>query len=168
MVYIMAKQIPFIILKIDNHFELKNKILNSIDGMEENKLNNIFKTDWNKDINYPRPYYELVKNLFDNVAENITKIFHYTEKLMVKNYWFQQYKEDNSHSWHVHAGCLFSCVYYVETSNEAPKTTFKLFDDEFDIDVKEGEVLIFPSFLLHCSKPNNSNYRKTVIAFNLT
>ena len=164
----MLPKIPFIILKIDNHLELKDKILNAIDSMEKNKYTEIYNTDWGQDKNYPRPYYEFVKDIFNNISGTINKIYQYPDKLKVKNYWFQQYINNDSHDWHLHKNSLFSCVYYIELCNETPKTSFKLFDEEFDISVNEGEVLIFPSFLLHCSKPNKSNKRKTVIAFNLS
>jgi hypothetical protein len=45
---------------------------------------------------------------------------------------------------------------------------FELFGEAFEIDVKEGVVLIFPSFLKHCSKPNESKHTKTIISFNVT
>jgi len=164
----MSDKIPFIILKIDNHLEVKNKILDAIKYAGKNKYQEIYNTDWGKDKNYPRPYYEFLKDIFNNISETVTKIYQYSDKLEVKNYWFQQYTNNDSHDWHIHKNCLFSCVYYIELCDETPKTSFKLFNEEFDISINEGEVLIFPSFLLHCSKPNKSNKTKTVVAFNLT
>jgi ectoine hydroxylase-related dioxygenase (phytanoyl-CoA dioxygenase family) len=87
--------------------------------------------------------------------------------LKVDNYWFQQYKRNDYHSWHIHENGLFSCVYYVDMPNEAPKTTFNILGNETEVSVSEGQVLVFPSYLLHCSKPNKNIKTKTIISFNI-
>jgi hypothetical protein len=38
-----------------------------------------------------------------------------------------------------------------------------LFEEEFSVDVKEGQILIFPSMYLHCSKLNMSDDSKLII-----
>ena len=62
---------------------------------------------------------------------------------------------------------MFSCVYYAALPEGASLTTFKLLGKEFSIEVKEGQVLVFPAPFLHCSKPNQSNAEKIVVAFNI-
>ena len=42
-----------------------------------------------------------------------------------------------------------------------------MLDKEFDIDVQEGDILTFPSSYLHCSKPNKSDFTKTIIGFDI-
>jgi hypothetical protein len=61
-------------------------------------------------------------------------------------------------------------VYYLELPTDGPKTVFKNpFNSEEIIypDVKEGDILTFPSILEHCSPSNNSTHRKTIISFNI-
>ena len=40
------------------------------------------------------------------------------------------------------------------------------FKDEKGVKAKEGDIITFPAFLFHRSKPNTSKKRKTVISFN--
>jgi hypothetical protein len=35
-----------------------------------------------------------------------------------------------------------------------------------DLDVKEGDLVTFPAYIIHRSKNNKSNDRKTIISFN--
>lgn len=81
--------------------------------------------------------------------------------------WFQQYDTDSTHGWHTH-GSNFTGVYYLEFPDGAPKT--QLVDEEYKVfepDIKEGDILIFPSFIHHRGPINNNNKRKTIISFNL-
>ena len=81
--------------------------------------------------------------------------------------WFQQYTNGGEHNWHNHADCQFTNVYFLELPDEEYKT--EIVDENGDIiefAVKEGDVLSFPSWMLHRSKPNFSKHRKSVISFN--
>ena len=62
---------------------------------------------------------------------------------------------------------LFRSIYYVSLPEGVSKTTFRLRDEEFSIDVKEGDVLTFPASMMHCSKPNQSYEQKVVVVFNI-
>lgn len=100
--------------------------------------------------------------------------FHYSSILeltghkdwWVNNYWFQTYGHNDFHAAHVHPDCMYSNVYYLALPDGASRTTFKYFNAEFDIEVQEGDILTFPGFIQHGSKPNKSNNLKTVVAFN--
>ena len=81
--------------------------------------------------------------------------------------WYQQYKKGDYHGWHRHPNNTFSNVYYVSLPKNSASTSFRYSGKEFEINVKEGQILTFPSYLEHCSKPNPSDQIKTVISFNL-
>ena len=36
-----------------------------------------------------------------------------------------------------------------------------------EIELQEGELFVFPANMIHCSPPNFTNDKKTVIAFNM-
>ena len=90
--------------------------------------------------------------------------------------WYQVYGPNSSsyHGWHKHLTNnrhdprKFSSVLLLELPDE--KLTTKFVDEqsgiEFTPKVKERETLVFGSNILHCSPPNNTNKRKTVISFN--
>jgi len=84
-------------------------------------------------------------------------------------WWFQQYRKNDTHSWHTHGKSNWAIVYYVELPEEAPPTLFlNLYNHEIiEPGVSEGDVIIFPANMPHTSPPNKSNERKTIIAMNV-
>lgn len=84
----------------------------------------------------------------------------------ITSMWFQQYSVGNTHGWHVH-DATFSCVYFLEMSDNCGTELINPFNqnDKLVLDVKEGDLLMIPSFVIHRS-PVNKN-RKTSLAFNI-
>ena len=91
-----------------------------------------------------------------------TKEF-YCNSWKIHNGWFSQYLKNNNHHWHTHPESNLSAIYYLEMPKKELITEFK---DKGEVNIKEGDILFFPSYLLHRSPINNTNKRKTVIAFN--
>ena len=90
-------------------------------------------------------------------------------KFHITNIWYQQYETDSVHGWHVHTDCQFSAVYYLELPESCPKTEFVIpFDQKetLNINVKEGDIVIFPSYCIHRAPKNTSTERKTIISWN--
>lgn len=165
-------KVPFFKYEVSNHLNIKNIILDDIARMGiHSHIDNdqrISNTDWHLNVNIIRPYIEHIKLDITQVCKELKKYFEYKEEVKLSNYWFQQYSKGDYHSFHAHGQSSFSCVYYVNLQGNNPKTTFKINSEEFQIDIKEGEILVFPGFLPHTSKENTSGDVKTVIAFNLT
>jgi len=72
------------------------------------------------------------------------------------------------HSWHTH-GENFTGVYYVELNEKSPKTQIvNPFDSHsvYELDVSEGDMVIFPSYTLHRAAKMTNDIRKTIISFN--
>lgn len=164
---------PFFISDLPRHNELKEKILAEINLMPNLDANDgtVTKSDWKFGKFEDRPYFSLI---YEDVDEILTKIFNEyinLEDWKYENVWFQQYTKNDFHDWHRHPKSSYSCIYYVELSDNGPKTMFKhmsKLEPEFVIEVKEGQLLIFPSILTHCSPINQSDDRKTIIAFNIS
>ena len=160
------------VIPIETHLYSKQSIMDGIKNMGiHSKIvdsQSISNTDWHLNSNIERSYYNFVSPIMNNVCETINSKLNVSEELNIFNYWFQQYKKKDFHTWHIHGGCNFSCVYYVDIDDNCSKTTFRLLDgSEFDVAVKEGDVLVFPSYMPHTSKPNKSNKTKTIISFNM-
>ena len=153
--------------EVKNHSTIKQDILNAIRDMGEfsyrMKENQLSNTDWHL-TTVERKYYDIVKPILDAHNEELGNALGFN--MNITNYWFQQYKTGDSHTWHLHGGATHSNVYYVELDSENPKTSFRHNGNEFDVPVKEGCILTFPSYLTHCSKENKSLSTKTVIGFN--
>jgi hypothetical protein len=79
----------------------------------------------------------------------------------------QQYYKKDTHDWHNH-NCSWSAVYYVELSKDSPRTQLiePYSSNIITPNVNEGDILIMPGNVEHCSPPNQSDNRKTIISFN--
>ena len=159
--------------KVPNHQELKPKILEAIEREPSESVRDsgqkISKTDFFKEPEIKRSYYDIIKSPIENHLKEVCdklQIFKLQIFLSPNNsFWFQQYKYGDFHNYHTHdAG--YSCVYYVQLESESPKTTFIYMGNEFEFNVNEGDIVTFPSYLMHRSKPNFSKFTKTIVACN--
>ena len=160
----------FVKTKVENHSEIKQSLLEQIESIGTHNIveNNqkISNTDWHLNSNYKRNYIEIIHPLLQNHLDIVKEKLMLIDNLKIINFWFQQYNFLDYHNWHTHNLCFFSSVYYVELPEKSSKTSFKFLNKEFESDVKEGDILTFPSIYLHCSKTNQSQKTKTVISFN--
>jgi len=164
------KEVPFFITDVKNHDELKEKVLKDIYKMGvfsyKNDVQCISSTDWHLDSQFQRDYISHLVTTFNDICNQVSENLKCDFKLQIKNYWYQIYKKGDYHGWHEHFISPYSNIYYLSLPESASKTTFRLCGEEFEIDVKEGQILSFPGFITHCSKPNQSDEDKVVIAFN--
>jgi hypothetical protein len=125
----------------------------------------IDKLDYFKSKDFERTwtkyFYPLLSNYLDEEA-----LQRNMKDWAVHDIWFQQYETNGTHGWHVH-DCNFTAVYYVELPYNAPKTELILDGCVTTVDVNEGDLLIFPSFISHRAPRNTSEKRKTIVSFNL-
>jgi hypothetical protein len=164
--------LPYAVLDFKAHNTLKYKVLGAIENIAPNSIaatdHQIYKTDWNIPDDIPRKYVEILR---PELSTELSKIFITLgfDQYTVHNIWFQQYIKHDSHSWHNHKACHYTCIYYLELPTDAPKTQFLDPIDQktiFEIDIKEGDILIIPSMIKHRSPIITNNVRKTIISFN--
>ncbi len=159
-----------------DHAQAKKKIINCINsnvmpgvtGINDFDQH-IFNTDWHlpeRLIHKNSDYRNIINSILYNHNEALTQFLGYIEPIEYGKVWFQQYKKNDYHSWHRHKLCIFSNVYYVDLPLGSSKTSFRVMGKEFQVEIEEGQILTFPSFIEHCSKSNLSNNIKTVISFN--
>jgi hypothetical protein len=152
------------------HLDKKEQILNSISSIGicsvKVKDYSLCHTDWHLSEKWERPYWPLIKDEINKHVEEVSKKFG-VSSAVINSFWVQQYGYEDYHDWHFHGGTMFSSVYYLELP-AGVQTTFRFLGQEFLIDCKEGDIITFPSYLNHCSKPNKSGHRKTVISFNFS
>tara|TARA_R100000278_G_scaffold91033_1_gene69381 strand:+ start:70 stop:561 length:492 start_codon:yes stop_codon:yes gene_type:complete len=150
--------------KVENHKEIKNKLLQQINLIPNNPMNfkgqNISHTDWNLPKEMHREYAQLFIQTVTPHIENIMREFQ-VEKISIRDFWFQTYAENGKHDWHTHPGHNYANVYFLDCP-EGYSTQFKGFIENCE----EGDIISFPAFLPHCSPSLKKNTTKTVIAFN--
>jgi|TARA_R100001086_G_scaffold67626_1_gene31753 hypothetical protein len=165
---LILKQNNYVYLfNVNNHKKIKNKILKEIDNTPSKKIQGVYKTDWQTDPLLKRMYWENhVKFLADKCIEYLKKdLYKYVKQdTWHHNHWFHQYEKNYGFGWHTHGESNFSGIYYVSLKDSKYKTQFI----DFNLPIKEGNLLIFPSFLLHCSPLINSKTKKTIVSFNFS
>lgn len=164
---------------LKEHTELKNKILDCIDQISITSetswsaknnyyTDSITKLDWNMGNDFTRPWVKLFLPSFMNKLEAMFNHLGY-HGVKLNDVWFQQYFKGDTHGWHIH-GSTFTGVYYLEFNDQSPST--QLLDpfnqnEIITVDVKEGDLLVFPSFIIHRAPEIMTDQRKTIISFNI-
>lgn len=153
------------IFSVEDHDYWKPKLLESIEKMKE--INNIQLNEkgYYYDFNIPETE-RTYKQLMDNIA--LPYISELEEKYGLAlenriNYWFQQYLQGSDFGWHQHNG-HWAMVYYVELPEMSESTEFLNYGR---FNLKEGNIIFFPTFLVHRSPKIISDQRKTIISTNL-
>lgn len=118
---------------------------------------------------------ELIAKLFQEELTYFTK----EKKLSIcnlSNSWFEKASTGEFHGVHNHGQLGYSAVCYVTyDKNEHTPTQFvspindtQTGATEYYVpEINEGDLIIFPSALLHYTLPNNSKKQRLILSFNL-
>jgi hypothetical protein len=178
--------------KIKNHEKIKEKYLPRI--LCDHEINGEFyknKNTWNCDTStsFFAPY-ENNAHLFDEQfyeeviweplrtligeLDNLVNFYTQPEKLALADIWYNIYDKGQFQECHDHAKTNFSGIYLLDL-NEENKTMFyqhgamSVYTDNFysynTKHIEEGNVIIFPSNLLHSVNPCESG--RITISFNI-
>ena len=164
----------FIKSDFDQHRAVKNGLLRRISESKGENIvaepahTNITKSDWEDGdkLNCER---EWVNYIMPDLHNHFSKCFkkvgyhHY----IISKLWYQQYDKDSEHGWHIHED-NFTGVYYVDMPN-GEKTQFlqPLTNEVKEFNVKEGDLILFPSFVIHRAPKVINEHTKTIISFNI-
>jgi len=166
----------YLISEFTEHQTIKNDILKILDetktesltAVDEYYSDNISKLDWSNCHDFERDW---VKRLLPSLNPFLDQLAFASgyKTCKINQIWFQQYLDKNMHGWHVH-GSNFTGVYYLELDESSPKTELRDPYTQRNIitpDIKEGDILIFPSFCIHRAPVIHNDVRKTIISFNV-
>jgi len=164
----------FLVDEFEEHNNIKQLLLDAIKNSKqesltfENSSDQINKLDWSEKYNFDREWVQILYPKLFCKLTSMAKAIGF-ENAKINELWFQQYIENDIHSWHGH-GSNFTCVYYLEMDDDAPKTEliepFSM-DGKFTPEVKEGSIIVFPSYVVHRAPIVKHDTRKTIIAFNI-
>jgi hypothetical protein len=160
----------YVVSKFKHHAEFKEQILDAIENEVifnfKNNTSNI-KTDWGSYVTKKRKYYSIIEQQLNDHMLEVYKNMGYNTSF-IHNSWFQQYYQTGKHGWHTHLACQWTNVYYVELPDNTPRTEMihPYTQESIVIDVEEGDILTFPSLVLHRAPEVVEDTRKTIISFN--
>lgn len=126
---------------------------------------------------------ELEKRIYAAVNEYLDRIGWQSEKTFtIKNSWININNEDVDHSAHCHPGYDISGVYYFRVSEQQGGLSFNnpniisfygqfpqspLCPQTLTVVPDDGDIILFPSWMIHGVRKNKSNEERISIAFNL-
>lgn len=162
----------YAVADFEPHKEIRSNLLSLIEQspatsmVNEVDLLNVTKVDWEDSLDLSRPWTDYLLNYLNPHIAEVFKEMGFN-KFLLKDIWFQQYLNKASHGWHTH-GSHFTNVYYVELDDDAPKTVLinPFTKEEFVPDVKEGQTIIFPGYVIHKSPDDFFEKRKTIVSWN--
>tara|TARA_R110000744_G_scaffold130215_3_gene237850 strand:+ start:14 stop:541 length:528 start_codon:yes stop_codon:yes gene_type:complete len=150
--------------KFEDFEFIKPFILNLLTAPDPDPHDTLSEVDWNQSQDFNRPW---VKYLIPHLSYNLTKLaksLNYSN-IQITNIWYQRYESTDFHSWHTHSN-HYTGVFYIEKPKSTPPTQLSFGNDIIDLEASEGDIIIFPSLVVHRSPVNTSNEIKTIISFN--
>tara|TARA_R100000005_G_C4973429_1_gene185612 strand:- start:53 stop:613 length:561 start_codon:yes stop_codon:yes gene_type:complete len=159
---------------VENWQDNKAEILSMLDDVTPyNGQISDFQTHHQKGIK-PK-YTKRLMEVLDGVFCDFEDVFPYAYE--IRNIWCQRYEESAHHGIHNHGAVGYSMVFYAQFDKNCHQgTTFiSPFNNWLNgnaiyhtIDVDEGDVVFFPSFILHeCIPVKNNDKERIIFSLNM-
>ena len=155
---------------LESHSKIKSNLLDNISDYEQinTSPDYVTKTDFYDNL-------ESFPEYFNTLSQNLTPLWdeichkYWAGNFGIMGVWFQQYNNNDFHGWHFHGNSSISLSYFVELDDAKYSTEFVDIQrkETFQMECGEGDVIIFPSYIIHRSPLIRSDTRKTTIAINL-
>lgn len=182
--------VPLLHLRIDNWENKKEKLYELYNQVFTNP--EIFKTFSDCPFDVETDYHHNFNTECDtqksNLSDDVSEIFVdeldfisevFEMDVNVKNSWFERASTAKFHTVHNHGNNGFSCVVFMKYCHE--KHTPTVFLDPITASngplspqmqeppgIKEGSMIVFPSYLYHFTNPNTSDSERIILSFNLS
>jgi hypothetical protein len=126
------------------------------------------------DTNSIPEYANVVQQCVEEEMEHVSNSIGYPSVLL--GMWYERSFRNERHGVHNHGACGYSAVLYVKFNPEVHESTrfYLPFPDpmsgsihNFHPPVKEGDLIIFPSHMLHEAVPNKSDEERLIVSFNI-
>ena len=169
--------VPIVHYPIENWSENKKKILDALPPEDDSQLEpngTGLYTDFfiNGKVKELPSYFHTVVD----VIKPYLKDFMDGNPVEFVEMWYQKYYNMVEHKTHCHGFTGWSSIIYAEFDPKVHESTrfFSPFRQPWDCDVevfqpevKEGDMILFPSSLLHEAPVNRTDTRRTIISYNI-
>ena len=162
-------KIPILNFSIEN-FKLKQKQIEKVlKKYPEHRSNGPFFSNRGQiDVSFMQTFIDIFKKEFEYISENLQS------NVVLKDIWSTSYKKGDYHIPHNHGSRGYSGILYLRHDDNHPSTMyFQPWNNVNDVGrfetpkVKEGSMVVFPSFVEHMSRPNPISKYKRIIGFDL-
>lgn len=146
----------------------------------ENSPDNSFGTDFclkNKVLE------QLVERVKEEIVSYQNDIYQSSHKIKLKECWYNKYTGQQHQEMHHHLPSLLSCVYYVKVPDGSKGLTFfnpyvkrsypganasndPLTSEILDVNVRERDLLVFPSHVPHMVQSGTNTEPRITLSFN--
>ncbi len=96
----------------------------------------------------------------------------FNSKVNIKRAWSVTYDKGHYHIPHNHGSKGYAGIIYLQQKKDSPKTTYiQPWNNEKDEsvlytpEVKQGDIMIVPQFLMHYTEPSKTYLKKRIISF---
>ena len=167
--------VPYYKYTVKNWQEKKLKIQNAMKHQtySRNDINGVsfFESDRKNYRNYINDFLSIFSEELQEFGREIN-----VESFKIEDIWAVQYKKGDFHAVHTHGTCNLSAILYLDYDEiEHTPTHFVVGQDNLKNSteiasppVMEGEIVIFPSNMLHFTTPNSSDKIRRIISFDIT
>ena len=166
---------PCLIDYFKNHKSIKKQLISYINHSDCDFLESkndyygdlIHRLDWNQSRDFSRKWVKFLKTYLQKHFDRCAKKLGY-QTVNIVNLWFQQYNKNGKHGWHTHSE-NYTGVYYLKFSSKDAKTELIdpfLQNKKIVINAKEGDIVIFPSYVIHRATEQLNDLKKIIISFN--
>ena len=172
---------PIALSSVPNHKSIKSVLMDLINSCDARRIVDencntldITRCDYDMEIPHedfvenPRPWVDYLRPHLVPVIQEIHQELGF-DTLKVHKIWFQQYETESIHGWHMHTDAQWTSVYYLDLPDESPRTEILNPFTQNDIqtlEIKEGDVVMFPSYVIHQAPRNKGVDTKTIISWN--
>lgn len=178
--------VPLIHLKLENWEEKKSILMKTYDSIfvDPNNLNLVETEDYGVVTDYHKAFVEddfttteVICEHFVDELEFISGVFN--TGIQIQNSWFEKSSRNKQHTPHNHGNCGLSCVVFIKFDPKYHTPT--IFIDPYLASdssiapqnsmppgIREGSMIVFPSYLMHYTLPNLTDVDRIILSFNLT
>lgn len=159
----IAFSVPIFKYNVQNWNVKKIKLLELFDSFQHKVVGNVITSPL-----------DIKTNILSKEIELFEKDVGFN--LISSEVWFQKYESSMDHAVHNHGPGGFSSVCFIEYDkhNHKPTTFISSFGnyitgelERYQPDVEEGDIIFFPSNLLHYAPTNLSKSTRIIMSFNL-
>ena len=164
--------IPFFKTKVESWDKIKTQILDVLNSDYQTDESG-FETDYFQKNKYSGYVYDILRPSISTITRTY---FNCNPPMMPPDMWTQKYCNKSEHPIHNHGNGGISFILYLKFNPSVHKATrfYSPFNDfltgeimSYVPEVEEGDLVAFPSMLMHSSQYQTTDEERMILSFNI-